>query len=200
MRLKLALNLSERVGEVLAFARHVASRLDGNAYFPSLPVPLPKLLADIDALEAAEVAARRRTRGAAAERDARRATVVFDLEQEKVYVETGANQHGEDALAVVASSGFDAKKTGAQRKWVFEAEQGERSGEVSLKAPRTNRTASYEWQRSTDGTTWVDLQGTGYAQTVATGLTPSVLYFFRYRTLLRAVLSDWSDPITFRVG
>jgi len=57
-----------------------------------------------------------------------------------------------------------------------------------------DRTATYQWQRSTDGIEWIDLADTNEASAVVAGLSPGTLYFFRYRTLLRNVLSDWSDP------
>ena len=198
-RLKLALNLPERNLDVIASARYVASCLDGNPHFPALPVPLATLLGHIDDFAAAEAAVRRGTHGTAPERDAKRLVVVGDLEQEKTYVETVANEHAEDAAAVAASSGFDVKDSRGPRKWSFEAEQGDRSGEVKLYAPRGNRAASYKWQRSIDGTDWIDLPDTTRASTVVPDLSAGTLYFFRYRTLLRDVLSDWSDPVTFRV-
>jgi len=198
-RLKLALNLPERIPDVLAYARFIASRLDGNPYFPALPVPVATLLGHVDDLEAAELVVRSGTHGTGTARDAKLAVVVGDLQQQKVYVETVANQHGEDALAVAASSGFDTKQTRGPRKWAFDVEQGDRSGEAKLYAPRVDRTATYKWQRSLDASEWLDLQDTNVASTVVTGLTPGTLYFFRYRTLARNVLGDWSDPVTFRV-
>lgn len=198
-RLKLFLNLPERKADVSTRARHIASQLDGNAYFPTLPVPIATLQGHIDDLEAAEAAVRSGTHGTAAARDARLAVVVGDLEQEKTYVETVANARGEDGPAVAASSGFATKELRGPGKWAFGAGQGDRSGEVKLRAPRRNRAESYEWQRSTDGTVWIDLAGTNEASLVVTDLSPGTLYFFRYRTLLRNVRSDWSDPVTFRV-
>jgi hypothetical protein len=54
-------------------------------------------------------------------------------------------------------------------------------------------------KRSIDGTEWIDLPETSVASARVTGLSPGTLYFFRYRTLVKNVLSDWSDPVTFRV-
>jgi len=198
-RLKLALNLPERKADVSTYARYIASRLDGNPYFPALPVPIATLQGHIDDLEAAEAAVRSGTHGTATERDAKLKVVVGDLEQEKTYVEMVANSRGEDARAVAASSGFATKETRGRGKWAFGAEQGDRSGEVKLRAPRVDRTATYQWQRSTDGIEWIDLADTNEASAVVAGLSPGTLHFFRYRTLLRNVLSDWSDPVTFRV-
>lgn len=97
-------------------------------------------------------------------------------------------------------SGFAIKQSRGPRKWAFGAEQGDRSGEVKLHAPRVQRSASYQWQRSTDGTAWVDLPSTNSASAVDAGLSPGTLYFFRYRALVGNVVGDWSDPVTFRVA
>ncbi len=198
-RLKLALNLPKRNADAITRARHIASQLDGNAYFPALPVPIATLQGHIDDFQAAEVAVAGGAHGAAKERNARRAVVVVDLEQERTYAETVVNGRGEDAPAVAASSGFDTKESRGPRKWSFGAEQADRSGEVELRAPRAARGASYHWQRSIDGTEWIDLLETSVASARVTGLSPGTLYFFRYRTLVKNVLSDWSDPVTFRV-
>jgi hypothetical protein len=198
-RLKLALNLPRRKADVGTRARFIASRLDGNAYFPALPVPIATLVGHIDDLEAAEAAVRSGAHGTGTARDAKLKIVVGDLEQEKAYVETVANARSEDARAVAASSGFAIKESRGPRKWAFGAEQGDLSGEVKLRAPRTNRAAAYAWQQSTDGTHWIDLLDTNDASTTVSGLSPGTLYFFRYRALVRNVASDWSDPITFRV-
>jgi hypothetical protein len=196
--LKLALNRPDSPGDCIPWARHIASQLDGNPYFPSLPVPLATLRAHIDELEAAEAAVLSGTHGRAAERDQKLFVVTRDLEQDKTYCETVSNGRGEDRRAVAASSGFDTKRTAGQRKWGFEAEDGDRSGEVNLYAPRTDRTATYYWQLSRGGSSWNDLPSTNYASTVVSGLTPGVLYSFRHRTLVRDVLGDWSDVITFQ--
>jgi hypothetical protein len=199
-RLKLALNLPRRKADVGTYARFIASRLDGNAYFPVLPVPIATLQGHIDDLEAAEAAVRSGTHGTGTARDAKLEVVVGDLEQEKTYVETVANARGEDADAVAASSGFARKESRGPGTWAFGAKQGDRSGEVKLHAPRKNRAEKYQWQRGADGIQWIDLADTNEASTVVVGLSPGTLYFFRYRTLLRNVLSDWSDPVTFRVA
>jgi hypothetical protein len=171
-RLTLGMNLSERNADVITYARHIASRLDGNPYFPALPVPIVTLQGHIDALEAAEVAVRRGTHGTATLRDAALEVVVGDLEQEKTYVETVVSQRGEDGPAVAASSGFDRKQSRGPRKWSFGAEQGAVSGEVRLYAPRENRSASYQWQRSIDGTQRIDLPDTNVTSAVVAGLSP----------------------------
>jgi len=187
-------------GETLVFARFVATRMAGNAHFPTPPVAPSALLAAVQELDEAEVATRRRTRGTAAARDQKLQVVHGLLGQLATYVVGVAQQRGVDAEAVLASSGFDQKRTAGPGKWVFTAAQGERSGEVKLKTARAGRGASYDWQHSTDGVGWVDWRRTSKASTVIPGLKPGTRYLLRVRSFFKDVLGDWSDPITFLVG
>jgi hypothetical protein len=187
-------------GAASAFARFVASRMKGNAYFPTPPVALSALLAAVQELDEAEVATRLRTRGTAATRNQKLQVVHGLLYQLATYVVGVARQHGADAEAVLASAGFDQKRTAGQGKWAFTAEQGQRSDAVRLKTARVGRGASYEWQHSTNGVAWVDWKRTRTASTVISGLEPGTRYLLRVRSFFNDVTSDWSDPIKFIPG
>jgi hypothetical protein len=187
-------------GEAIAFARFVATRMTNNAYFPTPPVALSALLAAVQELEEAQVATQRRTRGMAAARDQKLQVVHGLLNQLATYVVSVARQHGVDAEAVLASSGFDQKRFAGQTKWVFTAARGKRSDEVRLTTVRVGRGASYDWQYSTDGVAWVDSRRTSTASTVISGLKPGTRYLLRVRSFFHDVDSGWSDPITFLPG
>jgi hypothetical protein len=187
-------------GETSVFARFVASRMTGNAYFPTPPVAPSAVLAAVQELEEAQAATRRGTHGTAAARNQKLQVVHGLLSQLASYVVSIARQHGVDAEAVLASSGFDQKRTAGQGKWRFTAAQGQRSDEVKLKTARVGRGASYDWQYSTDGVGWVDWRRTSNASTVISGLEPGTRYLLRVRSFFNNVLGDWSDPITFLLG
>jgi hypothetical protein len=187
-------------GDTIVFARFVVTRMTGNAYLPAPPVALPALLAAVQELEETEAETRRGTHGLAAARDQKLEVVHGLLSQLATYVVSVARQQGVDAEAVLASSGFDQKRTAGQGKWVFTAEQGERSDEVRLKTARVGRGASYDWQYSTDGVGWDDWRRTSTASTVISGLKPGTRYLLRVRSFCNDVLGDWSDPITFLPG
>jgi len=199
-RITIVREFPKRVGEATAFARFVAMRMNANAYFPSPPVPLPMLLAAAQALEEAEAVARTRMAGTASAHKAKLKVLHGLLDQLATYVVTIAQQRGTDAEAVLASSGFDQKRTAGQAKWVFSVEQGDRSGEMSVTTARAGRGATYDWQYSSDGVHWLDWKRTGTASTVITGLTPGTRVSFRVRSFFRGVTGDWSDPITQIVG
>jgi hypothetical protein len=198
-KLKVALNRPKGVGETIAYARFVASRMEGNPYFPSPLVAVAALSTHLAALEAAEVVARTRVHGGAKARDDRLSIVHDDLMQLRAYVEAVASLRAEDAEAVVASSGMNVKQSAGPRKAPFAAKDGRRSGSVTLIVRHPGGVTSFDWQYSTDGTHWVDAPRTVQARADLDGLTPGVLYSFRYRTLTKEGLSDWSDPITLMV-
>ena len=198
-RIHVALNFPRTVGEALAYAKYIAASMTGNPYFPSPPVPMAVLASHIASLEAAEVTTRSGAQGASADRNAKLIRVHDDLKHLRVYIETVANQHGVDALAVVASSGMSRKQVAGPSKADVAVKQGKVSGSVRIDVRHPGITASFDWQLSIDGEHWVDAPSTTEAGTDIHNLTPGTLYSFRYRTLTRAGKSDWSDPVTLLV-
>jgi hypothetical protein len=195
------LKIPPRIADAIAYARHIATEMDGNPYFPSPPVSMATLSSLIATVEAARTAARRRTEGTAAAAKARWLDVHNALEQERNYVQHTARQYPPEVAELVAvSSGMSVKGTGGRKQVLFHVEHGEVSGTVKLSAHRPRRGSSFDWQYGTDGVHWLDAPRTNGSTTLIGGLTPGVLYYFRYRTLTDDVLSDWSDPFTFRVN
>jgi hypothetical protein len=187
-------------GAFITLARHIANCLSDASLFPSPTVPVPVLMAAIVTLEEAEANVLRLGQGAAADRNAKRAAVMGLLESERMYVQTLGNALPlEDALMLVAHSGFSAKKSSGYARGGFRARQGKESGSVYLAAPAEKVPTIYSWQWSSDGETWVDAPDTTHAHTTISGLTPGKDYHFRYRFKTGGVLHDWSDPIVFFV-
>jgi len=198
-RILVALNFPKNPSEVPAYARHIASCMTGNAYFPSPIVPIATLLGHTVELEAAEAVRASGLRGAAAERNAKCETVHNDVKQLRTQVETVANQHGVDGAAVVASAGMSVKNAAGPSKSDFAVKQGKTSGSVILIVRHPGIVTSFDWQHSADGVHWIDSGRSVVATFDIDGLTPGILYSFRYRTLTRDGTSDWSDVVTFRV-
>jgi hypothetical protein len=197
-RIKVALNRPKGMGQFISFARFIATRMSNNPFFPSPNVPMATLSAHIDALEAAQVLTLSR-RDSTRARDALYEQVLADLRALKVYVETVANERGDDREVVVASAGMSIKQVRGPKKPLFSARQLARSGSVQLVVVHPGRPATFYWQRSLDGQTWLDVEDTVVASTPIHGLTPGVLYWFRYRVRTSQGLSDWSDAITLLV-
>jgi hypothetical protein len=173
------LDLPKRINVLITYANSVVEGMTGNASFPT-PVPaLATVTAAITDLQTAETAALARTKGAAATRDAKRAVLVSLLQSLRTYVQSIADQNGENAPAIIKGAGLSVKKTATRKPRVFAALAGATSGTVKIEAPSAGHRASYEWQSSLDGKTWTDLGATLQAKTAMTGQTPGTVLQFR---------------------
>jgi hypothetical protein len=198
-KITVALNFPDSVGEAITYARLIARRMAGNAYFPSPPVAIATLLVHIEELAAAEVVASRGAHGDAALRNVELDAVHRDLQQLKTYIETVANQHAEDGIAVVTSSGMSVKRSAGPKKALFNIKQQKRSGSVRAEVRHPGKDASFDWQYSVDGIHWIDAGRTNTARLDIDNLSPGTRYHFRVRALMGDVLGDWSDPIPLLV-
>ena len=198
-KITVALNFPRTHAAAIFYAKHVAASMQGNPYFPSPTVPLATLLAHIAEAEAAQAATKTGAHGTAADRDAKLLAILVDLRQLRVYIETIANLHAEDAEAVVASSGMSVKRSAGPSKATFAVRQRKVSGSVTLAVRHPGTVTSFDWQTSTDGERWLDAGRTVQARLDRKELTPGTRYHFRYRTLTRDGLGDWSDPLTLLV-
>ena len=195
-KLTVVRKLPKSIDKILNKVRNIATSMQGNAYFPSPPVPMVTFLEHIAAAAAAHAAMRTRVNTARSVRDAKLAVVLQDLDQLCMYVENVARAHPEEALAVVASAGMDVRGSRKAGKPSFRVVQGRTSGSVILYALHPGTVASFDWQWATAGTPWTDLKSTTAAKTTKDGLTPGTLYSFRYRVLITGGKGDWSDPVT----
>jgi hypothetical protein len=192
-----ALNLPRRIPDTITYARSVAAALTDNPAFPSPTPPLVTFQADLDALETAHV--QTLTVGTASERDAKLAAVERHLFALRAYVQTVADVSPGQAAVVIVSAGMSVKRSSGHAKGDFVAKPARTSGAALLVARAATTRASYDWQLSTDGTLWVDLERTVRADAALTGLTAGRRYYFRYRTLTKDGVADWSQVVSLLV-
>jgi len=193
------LDLPKRINVLITYANSVVEGMTGNASFPTPSPALATVTAAITDLQVAENAAIIRTKGAAATRDSKRAVLVTLLQSLRMYVQSIADQNGEDAPSIIKSAGLAVKKTATRKPRVFAALAGAVSGTVKIVAPSAGHRSSYDWQSSPDGKTWTDLGTTLQAKTTLTGQTPGTVLQFRYRPVLKTGATDWSAPVTITV-
>ena len=193
------LDLPKRINVLITYANGVVEGMTGNASFPTPSPALATVTAAITDLQNAETAALARTKGAAATRDAKRAVLITLLQSLRMYVQSIADQNGENAPSIIKSAGLAVKKTATRPPRVFAALPGAISGTVKIVAPSAGHRSSYDWQSSPDGKTWTDLGSTLQAKTTLTGQTPGTVLQFRYRPVLKTGASDWSTPVTIAV-
>jgi hypothetical protein len=147
-------------------------------------------------LQAAEVAALARTKGAVALRNDKRTALVILLKQLRGYIQTVADASTENGAAIIESAGVAVRKATTRRARTFTAKPGAVSGSVKIIAPTASHRASYEWQYSSDsGKTWVAAPVTLQAKATITGLSPGSTVLFKSRAVTKAGESDWTQPV-----
>ena len=176
--------------------RGIVTKMTGNPSFQSPTLDLLQVSKDIDALDAAELVTQKGPKGAVAERNARLLVVRAKMRQLKSYVQSCADADPAGAQSIIEGAGMFVMKQVAKGKAEIAARYGEVSGAVVLTVKAHKGRASYKWQMSTDQLTWSDLPETLLARCTVAGLTPVTMYFFRFRTMTKAGLSDWSMAVS----
>ena len=199
-RILVALNPSRRIADFIFYATSIADQLAKDPRFASPPRPLATVRAHIEALREAEVTTRTRRVGTVAERDARLALVRSDLMTLRAYVQNVADENPVAAAEIVAKAGMSVKNARGPAKGGFVVKQGAVSGTVHLWAKAERTRASYDWEYGTDESSWTRVDSTVRADTVLKGLTPALGYFFRYRSVTKAGVGDWSQVLSLFVG
>jgi hypothetical protein len=195
------LKLSERITVLINEAQGIVAAMTTNAaIFPAPAPPLATITAAIADLATAETAALARTKGAAANRNDKKAALVQLLEQERTYVQTVSDANMENGTTTIQNAGMSVRKPVVHGPRVFAAKPGAVSGSVKLVAPSAARRASYEWEYSINGgQAWVSLPVTLQAKTTLSGLAAGTTVMFRYRGVTKTGEGDWSLPTSLMV-
>jgi len=185
---------STSVPHLIAQAKTIVSEIVANpSIFVSPNPPIATMNSLIGAAEAAQSNALTRAVGMVAIRDAKVRELTDGLHTCRGYVEGLANLDPATATATIQASGFQVRKPAAHRnKPELEARQGAVSGTVLIIAKATGPGSSYMWQWSLDQKVWTDLPQTRKSRTSMVNLTVAVIHYFRFRSLSKAGLSDWS--------
>jgi hypothetical protein len=194
-----SLDLPKKVPALISYANSVVTAMTGNT---SLPTPAPTLAAvtaAITALQTAQSAAIARTKGAVTARNDKQAALVALLQELKAYIQKTADADTDNGSAIIQSAGVSVRKTPVRKPRVFSAVQGAVSGAAKLVTASAGPRASYEWQYSVDGKTWVPALATLQAKTTVTGLTSGATVQFRYLAVTKTGQGDWSAPVSLLV-
>jgi hypothetical protein len=200
MTLVVAMNLPKPANKILALARCTVDRMSASSFFPAPSPPLSTLLADIDALTAAEANVLTRTKGSREARDAKLAVLRRDLKQLASYVQSIADANGPDGAAVVESTGFSVKRPSIRTKPAFQVVAGHSPGSVKLVAKWAADRALYGWRYSTDQATWVSLPDTMQSSATVSGLAKLTAYFFQNRVTTKDGPGDWGRVLAFSLS
>ena len=185
--------------DLITYAKCIVAALANNPYFPG--VSLVAVMAAIAALDAAETAAGTGAHGTAQDRNTKRLKLKLELNHLREYVqlivETAVSVT--QAATMIESAGMRVRKSSARVKPALSAKYSKVSGEVILSAKAVRGAKSYYWQFSLDQTNWSSAPETTQTSTTIGGLTPGHVYYFRFRTLGNAGLSDYSQVVNLHV-
>jgi hypothetical protein len=197
----IALMLPKVVALLIIFARHVVDMMTKNvAIFANPTLALSLVAQHIDDLNAAEVLAQTKAKGAVQARDDKKAVVVDDLFVLKTYVQSLCRLNQAIALTIIAAAGMSPKGFRLYHKPELSAVMGKIPLQVVLRAKAAKGKAAYEWAYSADsGKTWTAIPVTTSADTTVDGLAVGTSYQFRFRSTVKRVTSDWSQVVTLFV-
>jgi hypothetical protein len=173
--------------------------------FSSPTITMVAFLALITALQTAQQAVKgTNAKGAAALRDTKRDALWTAMESLRTYVQGLADVLSAQAAAsLIQSAGLVVWEVGTHEKAIISAALTTTLGTVHLEANASllvgpadaAKKCMFNWQVSTNGTTWTDLHGTPLASTDVTGLTPMTNYMFRVSVTIGTVTGAWSQPV-----
>jgi len=194
------MNPSASVPHLIAQAKTIVSQIAANPkIFVSPNPPIATMNSLIAGVEAAQTNALARTVGMVAIRDAKVRELTDSLHTSRAYVEDLANLDPPTATATIQAAGFQLRKPAARNKPDLQVRQGALSGTVLLIAKAAGRRAAYTWQWSLDQKVWTDLQPTLKASTSAVNLAVGVMHSFRFRSVMKAGPSEWSQVVSLIV-
>jgi len=195
-----ALKLPRKIADLINLAQVIVKAMTSNPNFPNPQPTVAVMTAAVNDLVTAENAAKIRTTGAVALRNAKKQALVTLLESWRTFVQSTADASPENAANIIQSGGATIRKNPVRQNLGFHAKLGTTSGSVKVVAPAAARRAAYDWQSSVDGgKTWVDLPQTLQSKTTVTGLTSMTTVQFRYRATVKAGEGAWSQPISILV-
>jgi uncharacterized protein (DUF2126 family) len=200
-RVLAALYIPPGVHNVVAQAKTIAAEVAANpGYFPSPSPSLAVINADIAAVDAAEIVAQTKAKGAVEIRDAKLRVLIEHLHALKTYVQQVANADHANAEAIITAAAMHVTKPKARAKQDLAVKQGKVSGTVTVTAKSGGPRATYYWQHSTDEKTWTDLPDTMQARFTMTGLAVPMMHYFRNRILTpKGGKSDWGQIVSLMV-
>jgi hypothetical protein len=156
----------------------------------------------------AQVAAAWGGKGMAAARDVQLGLLMGMMGSELVYMQSLADAGNPDqAVQILKAGGVEVAEVGQRSKAVLKATSGPTSGDVALEANATallagnvQRKHFFNWEYTTNGTTFIALPPTAEARTVVSGLTPLTTVGFRVSaSTSKNLTTEWSAVVSFLV-
>ena len=198
-RVLAALYLSDHVPELINHGKAIVQAMTGNNAYPNPTPALGDLANELAKLEQAELATKTKAVGTFEARNAQQLIVETKLRQLEAYVQMLADSDLTHAAALITGAVMSVSKPSTYKKPELAATQDTGLGLVHLVGRATKGRVYYEWEWSTDQTTWHALPRTFKAKTSFAGFTPMTTYAFRFRPVTPKGTGAWSAVVTLLV-
>jgi hypothetical protein len=178
--------------------RYIVTSMTGNATFATPSPALAIITTNVNALEAASIAAKGGGKDDTANMRAKEVILDLSLKSLGAYVEGIANATPINAEAIILSAGMDLKSKGGNFVHDFEVEVTGNVGEIRLQQEGVSR-GSYEYQMSIDissDANWQRIYSGTHARIVKSGLASGTRYYFRAAAIDKNGMSPWSSVKT----
>lgn len=176
------------------------------ASFPNLPIAMAAFKDLIDAMDTAQQATKKGTRGLASARNIKRDALWAGMELLRVYVQGLADQISIDgAKALIETAGLLVANSAAHVKPILEVKVTTTPGRLLLFANagmlkgKTSKSTTFHWQWSADGKSWTSLASTPISRTEISGLAVPGEYWFRVSVTLGKDVGPWTDAVPFQI-
>jgi len=188
--------------DVVARGTNIQTCMTGNANFPNPPVDMATLKAVIESFSALIAQALDGSKKVIAEKNKQREAVTKMLRLVGRYVEVTCK----DDMAIFQTSGFQAAPpktvTPPLTEKIRKIQHGANSGQIVLWLKSVHDASSYEIRYTLANGGQAPAWTTVPASTVKSpitlsGLTPGMTYLFQARALVKNILTDWSDSVSF---
>ena len=188
--------------ELRDFARATYMGIKDNPLYPTPPVSMEDLLAQIERVSACIAATMDGSRTAFAERNKQVEELRKMLVQNGYYVETRALDTPSFLLSGYRLAPESRTQTPSLNSAIRNIDWGENSGSFRFRFMAVEGADSYElrWAPQLPDGTPGDWKSQPFGKTKAyitlDGFTPGTLYIFQVRALIHMQFADWSDPVT----
>lgn len=198
MKKQVALKLSTlSIAKKIEKSRFIVVSMTGNANFTTPIPPLASITLNINALEAAHIAALGGGTDDTANMHAKELLLDLSLKLLAAYVEGTANPNPITAEAVILSSGMMLKTRVVHAAREFVVSITENPGEVRLMT-KYSANSTFIWQIAIEPEVesgWTQITQTTQAKVVKSGLNSGTRYYFRVAKVDKFGIQPWSNVL-----
>jgi hypothetical protein len=181
------------------FAQVILAAFTGNAHYPNPNPALSILIAAIALFFSTQTTAKTRAAGAASAHHDAYLALLRVLNHLRDFVQaTIESSPSAGMISVIESAGMRIPKARTSSKPQLAVQDG-LTTMVTLVAKAVAKSAVYFWEYSLDQKTWTSAAESLKATTEITGLTPGLVYYFRFRCLTRKGKTDYSQVVSHPV-